>query len=303
MKRIVIQLSELSRENWGLIYRFIERCEGRGPFTSIDFETMNDHGIDVGIEESPTVRDVCSIKEDGIKDLQLKAIPPKGKYVYNIIYVKKDRREEFSEIVRFFLLKKKYATRITIGINADVYNDSDYYKYTFQLGIFLYFIKDKVPELGLRSIYLIETINNTLRAKELPYMREETEPDFEKASPFLFALIPLNDTNISLFENRNATNDQYDKYIYGSIANINKRLEKKKRTEPKLDDCGSLFEKWLVSAFYLSLENKDLEKFSKWRPVLAEYSLCIFELLQNILYHTEERRGLFYVVINKKEKV
>ena len=303
MKRIVIQLSELSRENWGLIYRFIERCEGRGSFTTIDFKTMKDHGIDVGIDESPTVRDVCSINEDGITELHLEAIPQAGEYVYNIIYVKKDRREEFSEITRFFLLKKRYAKRITMGINADVYTDSDYFKYTFQLGIFLYFIKDKAPELGLRSIYLIETINNTLRAKVFPYMRKDTEPDYDKASPFLFPLIPLNETNISIFENGNATNDQYDQYINGSIVNINKRLSKKKRSEPKLDDCVSLFEKWLVSAFYLSLEDEDLEKFSKWRPILAEYSLCIFELLQNILFHTQDRRGLFYVVINKKEKV
>ena len=303
MKRIVIQLSELSHENWTNIYRFIERCFGNKQYSKLDFVSMKNNSISIGIDENPNNCDVCSIAEEGIIELQYESLPEKGDYIFNIIYVKTDEREEFSDFTRFFLLKKKYAGRITMGINVDVLSKSGYNDYKFQLGIFLFFIKNKTPQLGRNSLYLISTISGKPKAIGIPYMDEGTDPNYEKASPFLFPLIPININNFGVFENTDSKKNEVEIYIEHSLENIKKRLGKEKKQNVDLEGCHTLFEKWLVSSFYLSIDKKNLERFIEWKPVLLEYCRNIFELTQNILFHTAEKQGLFYVVINKREKV
>ena len=304
MKRIVIQLSELSRENWQRIYCFIERCLGSKEYREDDFNTMKNNNIDIGIDDDPKKCDVCSIKDEGVKELQYGALPEKGDYVFNIIYVKTDEREEFSDFTRFFLLKKKYSERITLGIDLSVFLDNEsFQKYRFQLAIFLFFIKDKLPQLGWHSLYLIKSINDTPKVSAIPYMLEGSEPNYKLASPFLLPLIPINRNNFGVFEKTIYQDNEVGLYIEHSLINIQKRLEKEKRGIPDLNECHTLFEKWLVSSFYLSLDDNNVERFDEWKSVLLEYCHNIFELVQNILFHTKEKRGLFYMVFNKKEKV
>ena len=202
MKRIVIQLSELSHENWNYIYRFIERCLGSKQFRKTDFDVMQNNEIKIGIDDNPTKYDVCSIIDKGIKELRYEELAESGDYVFNIIYVKTDEREEFSDFVRFFLLKKKYAGRLTLGINLDVFkNDESFNKYKFQLGIFLFFIKDKCPLLGRHSLYLVKAENGTTKVSAIPYMIETSDINYKLASPYLLPLIPINKSNFGIFEN------------------------------------------------------------------------------------------------------
>lgn len=303
MKRIVIQLSELSHENWTHIYRFIERCGGNKQYSKSDFISMKNNGISIGIDENPNDCNVCSIAEEGIIELQYETLPENEDYIFNIIYVKTDEREEFSDFTRFFLLKKKYAGRITMGINVDVLSKSVYNDYKFQLGIFLFFIKNKSPLLGKDSLYIIRKINGKLEASNIPYKKEGTKTNYNIASPFLFPLIPISRNNFSVFEQTEPNNQAIAIYIEYSLKNIKKRIEESKRKPVNLEGCNSLFEKWLVSSFYLSLDDNSIDMFEEWKSVLLEYCRNVFELIQNILYHTEEKQGLFYIVINKKERV
>lgn len=305
MKRIIIQLSEVSRKNWGLIYRFIERCLGNEDYSEDEFVTLKKKGINIGIDERPLQRDVCSISDVGIKELRYEELPQLGDYVFNIIYVKADESEEFSDYVRFFLLKMKYKDRLTLGINLDVFKDvKSLQKYRFQLANFFLFIKDKSPHLGTHSLYLIMMDSGgKLRASSIPFKGEGSLPDYNRASPFLFPLMPINTSFFSVFENTDVPENELGLYIEHSLDNIQKRLEKKRRTIIDIDDCDTLLEKWFISSFYLSLSDEGVERIDEWKPAVIELCHNIYELAQNILFHTQEKQGLFFAVVNKKERV
>ena len=296
MKRIVIQLSELSRENWQRIYCFIERCLGSKDYREDDFNTMKNNNIEIGIDDDPKKYDVCSVKDEGIKELQYGALPEKGDYVFNIIYVKTDEREEFSDFTRFFLLKKKYSERITLGIDLSVLSKRKFNDYKFQLGFFFFFIKNKQPKLGYNSLYIINIEGSILKANAIPYMNDGNEPRYEDASPYIFPLIPINNNNFDIFETLDNPKDNRIKaYIENSINNSQKKKElKNKHIDTSI--CRSLFEKWFLIS-YLTSDSK-----AKATTILT-YCDNIRELVQNIIFHTNEQQGLLYIVFNKKNKV
>ena len=296
MKRIVIQLSELSRENWQRIYCFIERCLGSKGYSEDDFNTMKNNNFDIGIDDDPKQCDVCSITDNGIEELHYEALPEKGDYVFNIIYVKTDEREEFSDFTRFFLLKKKYSDRITLGINLSVLSKRESNDYKFQLGFFFFFIKNKQPKLGNNSLYIINKEGSILKANAIPYMNDGNEPRYEDASPYIFPLIPINNNNFVIFETLDNPKDNRIKaYIENSINNSQKKKElKNKHIDTSI--CRSLFEKWFLIS-YLTSDSK-----AKATTILT-YCENIRELVQNIIFHTSEQQGLLYIVFNKKNKV
>lgn len=298
MKRIVIQLSELSHENWTCIYRFIERCRGCKQYSESDFIAMKNKGFKIGIDDNPKTNcDVCSITEEGIKELRYETLPEKGDLIFNIIYVKTDNREEFSDFTRFFLLKKKYAGRITLGINLDILSIRDFNKYKFQLGFFLFFIKNRKPDMGNNSLYIIYSEGTSLRTTAIPYMNDNTVPNYEKASPYIFPLIPINKSTFGLFETHDIStnNERIKVYIENSIINGKKKRElKNKSIDTK--SCHSLFEEWFLVS-YLASDCKAKT------TVILSYCDSIRELVQNVIFHTKEQQGLLYVVFNKKEKV
>lgn len=297
MKRIVIQLSELSHENWNYIYRFIERCLGSKQFRKTDFDAMQNNEIKIGIDDNPTNYDVCSIIDKGIRELRYEELAESGDYVFNIIYVKTDEREEFSDFVRFFLLKKKYAGRLTLGINLGVFkNDNAFNKYKFQLGFFFFFIKNRKPDFGKNSLYIIYSEGTSLRTTVIPYMNDSAVPDYEKASPFIFPLIPINRNTFSIFNTHDISdNNRIKAYVENSIINSKKKRELKNK-HIETESCRSLFEEWFVVS-YLASDSK-----AKTTAILS-YCDNIRELVQNIIFHTKEQQGLLYIVFNKKEKV
>lgn len=262
MKRIVIQLSELSRENWQRIYCFIERCLGSKEYREDDFNTMKNNNIDIGIDDDPKQCDVCSITDNGIKELHYEALPEKGDFVFNIIYVKTDEREEFSDFTRFFLLKKKYSDRITLGINLSVLSKRKSNDYKFQLGFFFFFIKNKQPKLGYNSLYIINIEGSNLKANAIPYMNDENEPRYEDASPYIFPLIPINNNNFGIFEtldNPNSTREVCLAVDFLSASEFKDAMSKVIKKEGFAHKGSTVQLFWLLASFISACRDADLQ--------------------------------------------
>lgn len=303
MERIVIQVSTLSKELWTLVYRFIEKCNGQGPYSRELFDDLKRHSF-IAVEETPSNEDVAST--EGLRELQYDDMTFRKEYVYSIIYKKNDESEDFSSLTHFFLLKKKYGEKLTLGIDVGVFSKQKYQNnYIFQCSIFLYFIKDKKPALGCHSIYFINerNANNSVvnKVSALRYKNNKTQTiGFENASPYIFPMLPVDKGNFGIFDGVSPLKDDRIKlYIDNSIKNIYKRLGLK---QINLNGCNTLFEKWFVLSYYaVALEKESVSAGTK--ELLLEYCHNIFELVQNIIFHTQEHRGLLFVIFNKKDKV
>lgn len=284
--RIIIETSDLSKNNWNLIYRFIEKCYGRGSFGEEDFAKLREQAKIV-IDTNPKNEDVYSC--DGLNEIQFDSLAEnQDNWMFNIIYKAGDR-EDFGDLVPFFLLKKKYRENITFGI--DVENVIKQNDYTFKCSIFLFFIKDKKPKIGNHSIYFIHEFNTKtgeiINVSALKYTQKEN--DYSKASPNFIPLLPINEENFKLFQHANDVEIPLCKYISKSI---------KKSKLDKNINFSSKFEEWFIKAYCSNCNiTTDFEQF---KPSLLDYYINIYELVQNIIFHAQGR-GLLYIIFNKKE--
>lgn len=301
MKRIIIQISALNKSNWNSIYRLIEACDGQSGYTNELYSALNQQAV-IAVDDTPNKEDVYSA--EGKRNLNYSEIANIGKCVFNIIYKKNDERVEFPELSHFFLLKKRYSNRLTIGIDVSVFSNSDSLnEYVFKCSIFLYFIKDKKPYLGDHSIYFVNVTDSKtgeLKNTESLRYKNQIDLDYKNASPFLLPLLPINKENLGVFDGVSPLKESGIKlYIENSIKNIKKKLGRKRID---LTGCNTLFEKWLLLSYCLSAEEEG-NRLGRIKSILIEYCHSIFELIQNVIFHTEEGRGLFYVVISKKKRI
>lgn len=301
MKRIIIQIYALNKSNWNIIYRLFEACNGRSVYTKELYNTLKQQAMIV-VDDNPIIEDVYST--EGKRDLKYSEIANIGNCVFNIIYKKTDEREEFPELSHFFLLKKKYSERLTIGIDVSVFsNSSALNEYVFKCSIFLYFIKDKKPSMGDHSIYFINvTDSKTGEIKKTESLRYKNQivPDYKNASPFILPLLPINKESFGFFDGVLPLKDpDVELYIENSIENIKKKLGRKRID---IAGCNTLFEKWILFSYCLSVK-EGCNRINEIKSILIEYCHSIFELIQNVIFHSEDGRGLFYVVISKKGRI
>lgn len=299
MKRIIIQLTALSKKQWILISGFIEKCSGRGGFNQQLFNDLK-ATAEIVVDDNPMDKDVATIV--GLRCFNYEDFSSINDPIISIIYKKTDDREEFSDIPPFFLLKKHYGDKLTLGIDVGgIVDPSSRFSYVFQCSIFLYFIKDKRPVLGKHSIYFINGLSKELESgnsvSSLRY--KNTAPNFINASPFLFPLLHINKNTFGIFDGDCAIEDDVNLYIASSMENSRKRLG---RRNVDLSGCGSLFEKWFVMS-YRVVSTEDDEGFQSIKELLLEYCHSIFELVQNIVFHAEENRGLLYIAFSKQSRI
>lgn len=299
MKRIVIQLTTLSKKQWILIAGFIEKCFGRGGFNR---QLFNDLRVtaEIVVDDNPEDKDVATI--DRLRWFDYEEFLSISDFIISIIYKKTDEREEFSDIPPFFLLKKQYGDRLTLGIDVGgIIDPSSRFSYVFQCSIFLYFIKDKRPVIGKHSIYFINGLSKELESgNSVSALRYKGKtPDYINASPFLFPLLHINKNTFGIFDGECAEDDDVNQYVDNSIVNIRKRLGKR---NVDLSECGSLFERWFVLSYRL-VSSEDDEGFQSIKKLLLEYCHSIFELVQNIVFHAEENRGLLYIAFSKQSRI
>ena len=138
MKRIIIEISTLSDENWRLIYRFIDKYDHRGNFTNEDFVVL-----------SNVAKIYCHVverQEDAIHaygsvlsfDSFNRDIENGEGFSFAIVYVKQDDSADFSLIMPYFIglaQAQHKDTEITFGVDATQLSNKDQYIYKFVINL------------------------------------------------------------------------------------------------------------------------------------------------------------------------
>jgi CheY-like chemotaxis protein len=323
--RIVISIVELSKSNWTLIYRFIDEFYKKTLMNNVSiFNDLQEKAIlTITSNDLDLAKDACSA--DGEK-LTFEMLPNSIETTFSIIYIKQDDSEDFSYIVPFFLLKRKFTNKLSLGIdvgNISVENHKQN-KYIFKCSDFFRFIEDKKPLCGKRSIYFINekiidkdtkeirnySIDNVTslvgKSKSNHNSKLYDNAISEKASRRYIPLLKINEKNFSEFFGQNNSTTKETKYIKESIEKISTNL-RKKNFPCSNEEYNSIFEEWFTKAYFYSLNipftNIGNNKFEGLKDVLHSYCNNIYELVQNIIFHTKDKNGLIYFVFNKKENI
>ena len=218
-----------------------------------------------------------------------------------ISYQKDSYKEDFPEMVPFYMVTHGLeGIRVTLAIDLDgvkfdargqsnyIFRCSEFFRFmnTKSNSRKIVFINEKTITSKGRIINFAENGVTSLRIKGA------SDPASRKYLPLIEISQSVFD---SIFDNR-INNDEHPGeellYIQDAIRKVSDEVKYKIQS-------SSLFEEWFIkSYFYYLLEQYKSIDFASLRDVLHIYCSNIYELVQNIIYHTAEKTGLMYFVFN-----
>ena len=319
MKRIIIEITTLSDKNWRLIHRFVNKCYNRGVFTNEDFIALTN--------EAKICYHEVERQEDAIhaygSSLTLanynKVVEGSTDFTFAIVYVKLDDSADYSLIMPYFVWleqEQQEDTKITFGIDVTHINNKDEYIYKF--GQILNFISLPKPSIGKRSCYYIYWSKNNLQRKiayNFPNKANNLSKKESVSSRRFLSILKIDPNTLSLFSWNWNENDNESYRASETMTWIKKSI---KRLDERLTHVGPLqsdkfnspFEEWFIKAYLYSCADSvrtqktlDGRGYQALKMTLHEYCINIYELVQNIIFHTEEKRGLLSILFNKKKNL
>ncbi len=318
-QRIIIATSELSKDKWIIIYKFIKHSLNN----TLQIETFDEICEFAGLRltSSYLESDVYSLYGKNISFNDISS-PTTTNYCFSIIYNKKDdsedftkknNSEDFTELVPFVLLQEEFGNRIALGINLE--NISQQNDYIFKCSEFFILIDDAEPICGQKSLYFINEkiinkstgeIRNVSKNGITSFRGKSDSSTYQgKSSRRFLPLLRISENNFSsIFGNskEKAVESKELRFLKDSIEKINKDLKKKFRIQPEKSD--SLIGEWLERSYLFSYEDDkpiypNSIYYDNIRRTLQIYKRSIFELVQNIIFHGG-KNGLIYFTFIKK---
>ena len=334
MNRISIRLSSLSKNNWTIIYRFINSIVNNKGAKLEVYEELKAIA-NIGFTDNPDEKhDLCELDDKKLSSEKMLLLSTET--CFNIIYQKKDSSDDVTELVPFLLLQNELGERIVLGIEHSEGAD----KYYYRCGDFFALTPNKKPSCGENSFYFIFQNKET---KELYTQRFSGKGDSTFKGNTSRRFLPIlhitknNYLNIFGQSNKENSSDNLEiDFINKSIDKIKSdtifKFKKGDRNESKsikkelnsiFTDSNSKFGQWLESGYFYSyseeddspnkdgeqnkkrrkitnpLKNKRISEIQGIRNTLKIYKNSIFELIQNIQFHGGGN-GLFYCVFERK---
>lgn len=329
MDRIIIAISNLNKESWVAIYKFIKSIVDEG----ITLETKNEafnslRRISIGIRQnsnvnSTTANDVYSLYGKELSDNNLYELNKDT--CFSILYQKNNASDDFTELVPFILLQHEFGNAISLGIDVGSLDLEDQKRYKFKCSDFFILQDIRKPRMGNRSLYfvnekkinkdtgeLIELQTSSLAGKS----EKKTNIYLGTSSRRFLPLIKITEDNyktiFAINTKGNSSSRELD-FITDSIKKIRRDWENtksSKRTWANLksifDSSESVFSQWLESGFFYSYENElndiKTDEIQGVKNTLEIYKNSILELIQNVIFHGG-KEGLLYCVFDKKENI
>lgn len=319
MDRIIISISDLSRDNWVIIYKFIKSI-----VTVANIETKKNalaslqgisYGIRLNSNENPaTAKDVYSLYGLEISDNSLKSFDKNT--CFSILYQKENDSEDFTELVPFILIQQEFGNNVTLGIDICELNESQRSSYKFKCSDFLILHDEQKPILGKRSIYFIEQIVNEETgelfrpfASSLAGKGKDGQSEFKGniSRRFLPLIHITGDNYVSLFSAHRGKETIESRLLSNGIEKIKTELNKFESHELDIIfESGNLFGQWFEAGYFYSYDKDELKdinyQIAGMRSTLQIFKESVQELVQNIIFHGG-KKGLLYCVFDKKDNI
>ena len=317
--RVVIQFHNYGIQTASSLYMLLDDSIRRGMINHEALEELNAYG-EVCVDRSGNISEAVSTI--GLEKLTSLDINDVSHFSASIIVNAKDLRNP-SDLMPLVLLQNEFIGIVSIGIDLGDITIEEQTNFIFKFSSFLLFADKEAPEGGHHSIYFINErkenrnydtqsgysvsyfyVSNN-RVTALRYKSSVSKSNKESAivnaSRYFQPLLHVDKTLFGhLFQNSDAETSDEVSYIRQSIEKLSASV---KGYTPPYQGFSSLFEKWFFLAFYHSLPSEELKRLNVQglNATLHDYYIGIYELVQNIIFHTKEQKGLLYVMFCKKE--
>lgn len=317
--KIVIQFQSFGRNAISPLYCLMEQYIRGFCFRDDVLEELRPFAS-IYIVQKPERGDI--IDTHTFEELSYINIEPKTSYSFTFIINAKSFRN-MSDIIPLLLLQREFQGLVSIGVNLNDYDVKEQQKLIFKFSSFLLFLNDAVPVNGFHSFYFINEkgerhnytsndsiatsyyyiSNNRVTALRYKgaYSNNSIDNAITQASRYFQPLLHVDKTLFDcLFQNAQVTGSPEVDYIVKSIEKLSSGI---KEIEPTRIGFSSLFERWFFLAFYYSLPSDELKNINATAlySTLHDYYIGIYELVQNIIFHTEEQQGWLYVMFCKEK--
>jgi hypothetical protein len=324
MDRIIIAISNLNKESWVAIYKFIKSIVDEG----ITLETKNEafnslRRISIGIRQnsnvnSTTANDVYSLYGEELSDNNLYKLNKDT--CFSILYQKNNASDDFTELVPFILLQHEFGNAISLGIDVGNLDLEDQKRYKFKCSDFFILQDIRKPRMGNRSLYFVNEMKVNKDTGEILRLQissfagksDKGETTYiGKSSRRFLPLLKITEKNYkTIFGVNSISTSKEAAFVKESIEKIRSEWENKKshkRIWPNLqsifDPSEPYFAQWFESGYFLSYEDElkliKEDEILGIRNTLDVYKNSILELVQNVIFHGG-KEGMIYCVFDKK---
>ncbi|MDR0517367.1 MAG: hypothetical protein LBH25_10035 [Fibromonadaceae bacterium] len=248
-------------------------------------------------------------------DLIFNNLPKQNETTFSILYKKENAKKDFSDLIPFFFLREKYKHKVSLGIDINSLDEQEKNDYIFSSRQFFALIKDNdsgtINEnntIAGNSLYLIhdwvrvDKETGEIRQGKTSKLGNKDDIGNKDVSRFFAPLIEINENNYEQLFNK-SDGDSHE--LSSSIRKITENLMK----FPSID-YRYPFEQWFIKSYFYSLEKDEREeiqkitnKFYSLQNLLKLYCDSIKELVENIIYHTDDKKGFIYFIFSKKENL
>lgn len=298
--------------DWSITYQFVEGCLSCRQLDNYVLDKMKVLAS-LAVDSSPFSYDV--ILSDLLESFSPNQITNDDELSF--VFITKPINESVQPLdyVPLFILQRNYSGLVSIGIDLINIPKRKQGDLTFRFSTFCLFVKDVKPAGGVRSLYFINEIKNekapnnsrdryyenrisSFRYKSRRYSKSPLEEIVKKQSSTKFyPLLHIDkDLFISMFQNKEEYHNipEEVEYLKSSSEKIINQLNHINKLSEQ--NYSSLFEKWFVCAYFNSLSSTiDNKLFEELYPTLHSYYIGVYELVQNIIFHTDKKEGWIYV--------
>lgn len=324
MDRIIIAISELSKENWIIIYKFLKSIVNEASLDKKKDAFVNLKAITVGVRINTSLSpvstsDVYSLYGEDVSDNILGTLS--SDTCFSILYQKNNNTEDFTELVPFVMLQHEFNDAVSLGIDVDKLDKETQRSYKFKCSDFFILYDVMKPRLGNRSLYFInneEIINKATGELSMPHVtslagKKEDGTSTYSGNPSrrFLPLIKITKKNYATIFGKKTDDKSLElRFVEDSINKIKKdwkRVRSLKSIATKLnvifEEKESPFGIWFESGFFYSyedeLKNLNSNEILGIRNTLQIYKKSVVELVQNIVFHGGGE-GFVYCVFDKK---
>lgn len=231
---------------------------------------------------------------------------------FQIKYKKKDDREDFTELVAYYRLCRGFPKNdIILTIDIDELSLEQQDRYIFKYSDFFRFIKHRpeIERITFQNEKYVDKSTGDIRVFRTTRLRRNRNGEKYLSSRKYIPIIEITELNYHLLFDPSIPNSSQDgEYGYIKEAIQKLQLELKRNISIPLELIDkSLFGQWFTYAYLLYLQrtsgNIESSSLGQLLELLRIYVTSISELAQNIVFHTDNKYGLIYVVFYREEEL
>ncbi len=304
LKKIAIHIEkEFSNNIWRLVFGLYELCHGgNSSFGEEDFCALRACSVAIRYHEDTRPIDAIAVFGTDL-DYQtlINEIDNKTVFFISIVYVKNNASVGDPNLLPLIAWlsdnnKQNEKLDFSFGIDVSGLDQKSKNRYIYTNGQKLSIIDVlPTPRASRRCVYYIDNYNNRIITKSFPYSLSHDAPGSSRS-----LLLPIDKCSVeSYFDHqRIVINNPFQEILNKSIKSIKIHLD--------TDFTCSFLEEWLAKGYLASINNKEEtinQQYDETKDIFHEYSNNIYELVQNIILHTDEKNGWLSIRFYKKSDI